>query len=395
MYLTSFVHRDDLFKITERWLCDRLHPHDALSVTKILICDGYIAGKTIETVTGLLLERICDKPFRMERINFKGELRDVMCRNCWETTPRVAELVSRYQNNPDFFYREAPVNGVICRDKYDRLVGQFRIKRPRRIAEKANRYIANWIFGMVQNQAQTMAEERAHQMGLPLQWLLTPPQEMETEFKTAEGAIAQGFREGAINLDRAALTIHDVAGIKIVAKPEALSRLEASLLDDPMITVVARENHAGNYNATSLILSVPWDKESICREYMESTAWENYLDRGIPAADLARGLAPLVENAEPAINIELILSTFPDMVESELGNSIHEERIIAQRDNKIYKGYIPMNVEFLIEYLFHVGFSPRIRLASLPIRLWGRYLPDTMTSCFRQLYNIPEYDFFL
>jgi hypothetical protein len=394
MYLTSFVHREDLFKITERWLCDRLHPQDALSITQILICDGYIAGKTIEAVAALLLERIQEKPFRLERIRFKGELRDAICRDSREATPRIRELVLRYKNNPDFFYREAPINGVICLDKHERLIGLFRIKRPRRIAEKANRYIANWIFTMVQNRAQKMAEERAHQMGIPLQWLLTPPEEMEREFTLAENTIAQGFREGTISLDRSALTIHDVAGIKIVADAEALSRLEASLSNDPMIKVVYREEYQGDYRAKALILSVPWDKEYICREYMESQAWKNYLHRGIAEADLARGLDPLLENAEPDIHIELILSTFPDMVESELGNSIHEERIIAQRDNKIYKGYIPMNVEFLVEYLFRVGFSPRIHLDRLPVKLWGRYLPDTMTSYLRQLYNIPEYDFF-
>jgi len=87
----------------------------------------------------------------------------------------------------------------------------------------------------------------------------------------------------------------------------------------------------------------------------------------------------------------LILSTLPDMVESELGNSIHEERIIAQRNNKVYKGYIPMNVEFLIEYLFAVGLSPQIPIDSLPIKLWGRYLPDTISSHIRKLYQIPEY----
>ena len=39
-----------------------------------------------------------------------------------------------------------------------------------------------------------------------------------------------------------------------------------------------------------------------------------------------------MENSEARIKIELILSTTEAMVESELGNSIHEERIIVQRD---------------------------------------------------------------
>jgi len=80
-------------------------------------------------------------------------------------------------------------------------------------------------------------------------------------------------------------------------------------------------------------------------------------------------------------------------VESELGDSIHEERIMAQREGRVYKGYIPMNVEFLLGYLFAVGFSPCVRIESLPIRLWGRYLPDTLLSHLRRLYSLPEHDF--
>ncbi len=65
------------------------------------------------------------------------------------------------------------------------------------------------------------------------------------------------------------------------------------------------------------------------------------MNRGISASELQKGIEPFMENAEERIKIELILSTPEAMVESELGNSIHEERIISQRDFKPYKGYIP------------------------------------------------------
>ena len=100
----------------------------------------------------------------------------------------------------------------------------------------------------------------------------------------------------------------------------------------------------------------------------------------------------MIEGAAPTMFIEVIFATFPDMVESEFGKSIHEERIIRQRQNKTYKGYIPINVEFLVEYLFAVGFSPQTRIKRLPIKLWGRYLPDTLISEIRELYHIPEFD---
>jgi hypothetical protein len=57
-------------------------------------------------------------------------------------------------------------------------------------------------------------------------------------------------------------------------------------------------------------------------------------------------------------------------------------------------GYIPTNVEFLLEYLFAVGFSPQTQIDHVPIKLWGRYLPDTLVSEIRRLYHLPEYDLF-
>jgi len=214
---------------------------------------------------------------------------------------------------------------------------------------------------------------------------------MEREFVAAEKAIAQQFREGTIKLDREALTIHDVGGVKVVADAGRLARLEKALTGNPKVSVVEKTIFSGNYQAASVIVDVPWDPEHACRRYIESRGWENYLNRGIPEAELRNGLEPFLKGAQPNLNLELIFSTFPDMVESELGNSLHEERIIAQRDNKIYQGYIPMNVEFLIEYLFAVGMSPQVSIDRLPIKLWGRYLPDTVIDQIRALYRAPGY----
>jgi hypothetical protein len=49
-------------------------------------------------------------------------------------------------------------------------------------------------------------------------------------------------------------------------------------------------------------------------------------------------------------------------------------------------------MEFLIEYLFAVGISPQVSIDRLPIKLWGRYLPDTVIDQIRALYRVPGYD---
>lgn len=394
MYLTSFIHREDLFDIAERWLLGRLEPDDGLRITQILICDGFVLGQTLEAMLRLLLERVHGKVFKQRRIQFKGQLRDAICSSPLDGSVRIHELVSLYSTNPEFFYREAPINGSIYIDGENHLLGLYRIKRPRRIAEKANRYVANWIFQLVQNRAKEMAGERAKDLNVPLEDLITPQKLMDSEFVMAEKDIAKMFKDNKIQLDKPALAIHDVGGIKIVASEEKLSFLEKELSEQLNISVNDRESFSGNYQATSLVIEVLWDPDYVCRRYMDSRAWRKYLNRGLSELELKKGLEPFLEGAKPTLKFELILSTFPDMVESELGNSLHEERIVAQRDNKLYKGYIPMNVEFLLEYLLAVGVSPHTHIERLPIKIWGRYLPDTVIDHIRALYGMPDGELF-
>jgi len=392
VYLTSFIHRNALFNIAERWFCNCPEPGDVRSLTEILICDGFVLNETLAALINRLLDMTCRRPFCQKSIRSKGELRDIICSDDTNAEPRVEELLRQYRENPDYYYREAPINGVVCLDKHNHLLGSFRLKRPKRIAEKANRKIANWIFEKVIGRAQEMARDRAQLSGVPLDRFVTSAEEMLKEFLEAEEFIAGSFRDGSIRFDKAASTIHDVGAIKIVAERDELQQIEKALMQTQDIRIIERADTSGKYKATKLILEIEWDAAYVCQRYLESRAWERYLDRGIPEEDLKRGLDRFLVDAEPKINIEVILSTFPDMVESEFGNSIHEERIIAQRDNKSYRGYIPMNVEFLVESLFVVGFSPRIDIDQVPIKLWGRYLPETLSSYVRQLHNLPEHD---
>ena len=394
MYLSSFIHRDHLFDIAERWLLGWLEPDDGLRITQILICDGFVLGQTLESMMRVLLERVHGTVFRQKRIQFKGQLRDVICNSPLDGSARVYELVSLYNTNPEFFYREAPINGSIYIDNDSRLLGIYRIKRPRRIAEKANRYVANWIFQVVQNRAKEMAQGRARDHNVTLEELITPKNLMDFEFIRAEKDIAKMFKDNKISLDKSALKIHDVGGIKIVASREKLSLLEKELSEQLKIRVNDRESFSGDYQATSLIIEVPWDPDHVCRRYMDTRAWRKYLNRGLSETELKKGLEPLLEGSKSTLITELILSTFPDMVESELGNSLHEERIVAQRDNKLYRGYIPMNVEFLIEYLLAVGVCPHTHIEQLPIKIWGRYLPDTVIDHIRALYGMPDVELF-
>lgn len=392
MYITSFVHREELFHMVQRWLCDRLEPTDGQRITKILICDGFILGETLDALTRLLISTFSGEPYRAQRLHFKGELRDIICHSIRVRSKRTEELVESYKRNPEFFFTEAPVDGTAYLDVTDRILAVYRIKRPRRIAEKANRYIADHIFRMVQNRARQMAEERAQQIGVPLELLLTAEEDMEREFTLAEEMIASAFRQGQARFEKPAVTINDVGGIKYISNEESLYQIEEFFLKHQDFKVFERSEHSGNYRAKSIVVEIPWDKEKVCRSFLENRAWEKYLNRGIPETELQKGLEHLLEDAEPRICIEVTLTNFDDLVESELGRGIHEERIIAQRGQTVYGGHIPLNVEFLVEYLFAVAVSPRIHIDRLPVKLWGRYLPDTISYHIRQLYYLPEHD---
>jgi hypothetical protein len=392
MYISSFVHREELFQLTQRWLSDRLLPSDGLRITQILICDGFILGETLDSLTRLLLPVFSSGPHRARRLHFKGELRDIIRDSVVTPTPRMMELLEHYRNNREFFYTEVPIDATAYLDSTDRIAAVYRVKRPRRIAEKANRYIANHIFRMVQERAEEMAEERAQQIGITLEQLLTSPEEMEREFGIAEQMITVAFKEGTASFDRSAVTIHDVGGIKCIADEESLKRAEGLLSEQTGFTLFDRTEHTGNYRARSFTVDLPWDREQVCRRFTDTRAWEKYVNRGIQEIELRKGLEHLLRGAEERICIEVTFTTFGDLVESELGRSIHEERIASQRGQTLYTGYVPMNVEFLMEYLFALAVSPRIRIERLPVKLWGRYLPDTISYHIRQLYYLPEHD---
>ena len=96
MYLSSFIHRDDLFDITERWLLGRLEPDDGSRITKILVCDGFVLGQTLEAVAAALLKMAHGQPYQQEHIQFKGQLRDAICQSGQDGDTRTKELIHLY-----------------------------------------------------------------------------------------------------------------------------------------------------------------------------------------------------------------------------------------------------------------------------------------------------------
>jgi hypothetical protein len=106
--------------------------------------------------------------------------------------------------------------------------------------------------------------------------------------------------------------------------------------------------------------------------------------------DSNREFAEFVRSGEDHIYLEIIVSDYEEMLESEIGRCMHEDRIIEQRLRQPYNGHLAKNIEYLMEYLFVFPYSAQYELGELPIKLWNRYLPDYFDEVLRKLYHIPR-----
>ena len=80
--------------------------------------------------------------------------------------------------------------------------------------------------------------------------------------------------------------------------------------------------------------------------------------RGFSPEGADRAFAEFVCSGEEDVLLEIILSTYQEMLESEIGRCIHEDRIIEQRLRQQYRGPLARNIQCLMEYLFTFPSSP-------------------------------------
>jgi len=185
--------------------------------------------------------------------------------------------------------------------------------------------------------------------------------------------------------------INDVAGLKLVAPPDVQARVVDYVNQSPHLRLLEREEHRGHYNAVNLTVELRLDKDALLAEPLSDEERDVLAWRGFDSAHLDRDLRDFVTSGEPTVNLEIILSDFAEFMESELGRCMHEERILQQRGTRIYRGVLAHNVEYLMTYLFAFAFSPETSLSSLPIKSWGRYMPDFIDQEMRKLFRSYPY----
>jgi hypothetical protein len=394
--INSFVHRDVLNDIIRRWMYDEAVPSDADLITRLVHFNHVYVSRYLDFFTVRIFQGLHPQ-FSSQTIRNKGDLKDALVVNPPYRNERIDELILDYRQNPGRFYRETPFHGTLYfthHNGFAACIGSSRIKRVRRLAEKVARRIIDRIFDRIKRHADTLADERARHLGIPRERLLTTPADMTEEFLIAEKRLLSDLREKRpIAGDGEILAINDVAGVKVVLDAPAQRKLIELIGRFPDCEVVEEERHAGRYNATNLLIRFRPPREEILSRPLGPRVLAIMQGRGFSVGEANRSFAEFVRSGEEDVLVEIIFSDYQEMLESEIGRCIHEDRIIEQRLCQQYRGPLARNIQDLLEYLFSFPASDQRELGELPIKIWNRYLPDYFDEVLKQLFRIPTGNF--
>jgi hypothetical protein len=394
--INSFIHRQVLDDIIRRWMYDEARPADADLLARLVHFNHVYVSRYLAQFAGHIFRELHRAELTFNPVQLKGELKDALVSDPPYRNERIDELILDYHQNPGRFYRETPFHGTLCFRRLERgakYVGSTRIKRVRRLAEKSARRIIDRIFATIQRHADILADERAQRLGIPRGNLLTAPEDMTREFLRAENRLLDDLRaKRPIAGEDGVLAINDVAGVKVMLEEAEQEKLAVLLESLPNCEVVEEERHSGRYNATNLIVRYRPPREEILARPLGRGLLHVMQGRGVSPEDANRAFAEFVRSGEEDILLEIILSTYQEMLESEIGRCIHEDRIIEQRLCQQYRGPLARNIQCLMEYLFTFPASRQRDLGELPIKLWNRYLPDYFDEVLKQLFHIPRAD---
>jgi hypothetical protein len=385
MYLAGLTHRDRLFDIACRWLADRVQPDDGRELTQIFAFERAITAPAVRSLVADLARTLRPWPLRLLRVTTKDAVREAIVAAVTNPTPRVQELLTRYRELPEEFFPRTPVNMSLIFREDGTLVGMVRRKRIRRIADKVSRQVANQLAGEIDEVARSLATERARREGVALEWLRSSHEQMMEEFAAAERVVADRIRAMHVTLDAERQRVDDVIGIRVMVTLDQLDRLEQALDDREDTWACQRRIHDGSYVGTHYLVDLELPPVDDIVAAMRNVDWSFADGRGVSLFDLESDFYEYVSSGSRTFRVELILNTLEDLVESEFGRSIHEVRILEQR--AAYTGRIAQNASWIIEYMLQLAISPTVLVPDLPIKIWGRYVRDTVAQALARLSN--------
>ena len=391
--INSFLHRNDLKDFIRRWMYCDLRTSDADLITRLVHFNNIYLSRYLHIFSESVFHNLHKCELFSKPAYVKSDLKDIIAANPPYHNERINGLIADYHADPGRFYRETPFHATLFFKKSDRgdeYVGSSRKKRVHRMAEKSARRIIDWMFDAIRKRADMLADDRARTRGIPRDQLSTSQAEMIDEFFKAENRLLEDFREKRDIPDVEEMVINDVAGMKVILEDRRQGELLELLRGMTGCEIVEEEKHSGKYNATNVIVRYIPPREEILRHPLGEKIVGVMRLRGSAAGDANREFAEFVRSGEDHVYLEIIVSDFEEMLESEIGRCMHEDRIIEQRLRQPYNGHLAKNIEYLMEYLFVFPYSAQYELEELPIKLWNRYLPDYFDEVLRKLYYIPR-----
>ena len=390
----GYLHRKELEDLFWRWLHNKVLPDDPERVTKLIHFNNIYASRYLGLWSKQLFTELSGTTTTEVNIHTKAELKDALVSYPHYHNPHIDELVRNYIAHRELYYVETPIHAKLYfagKGSAHRLVGSQRLKRARRLAEKAARRIVDMIFGAIKRRAEDYADMRARQFGIARSQLLTSETEMIHEFERAEQRIVEDLRDGVSFPKVSAPPINDVAGLKVIIEPGQEQRLYDYIESRTRCDIFEIEpHHHGNYNATNLVIRARPNKDILVKEPIDPRLIAAMRSRGLWNGDIQKDFKNFVYSGEDEVYIEIIYSSFGDLLESEIGSSMHEKRIADQRSKEEYTGHLARNIEYLVQYIFAFASFPSAELKECAIKVWSYYLPDYFSEVIRSLYRIHD-----
>ena len=379
MYLTAMTHREELFNLTLRWLNNTFDPEDGKKISRIFTYESGISSLIIERLLELLTKTFAC-PLHTNRVRTKLELREQIISTVKSHGSRFDELAESFRQNPEYYFPRLPIDATVITDSASRLVAIARIKRLTRVAEKVSFRLMESLFKEIQNAAEDIACRRAKSAGLAMHEYISSEASMRDDFIQAENILVGSLMNKPLHLDPQRLAINDILGFKVVASQEKLEAVQQALLDEPGMTVAEVQRHCGDYNAVNLLLDIELPPTGILETRLAGINWGISAHRGLNPEVIRHEISEYIRSGAATIRVEIILTTPEELMEAEFGRSIHELRVLRLRQRQPYSGPLAQNAGYLIEYLLALASSPTVSIPEIPIKLYGRYLPEEIES---------------
>jgi hypothetical protein len=372
--------------------CD-VYPSDADLITRLVHFNNVYVSRYMKIFSEKVFREFHQCDLYTKPAFLKSDLKDMIVTHTPYRNSRIDELIRNYHSDPGRFYRETPFHATLFFSRQgvvDEYIGSKRIKRVHRLAEKSARRIIDRMFNAIRKHADLLADERARVLGIPRHQLLTSQEEMNEEFREAESRLLEDLKQKREIQDTEDMIINDVAGMKVIIEDSEQERLFTLLEAMECCKLAEVQRHTGKYNATNLIVCFKPPVEEILVQPLSKRIIDIMQLRGLTPEESNLAFAEFVRSGEENICVEIIVSDYEEMLESEIGRCMHEDRIIEQRMRQQYRGHLARNIAYLMEYLFTFPVSGQLELGELPIKIWNRYLPDYFDEVLRNLFRIPQ-----